>query len=338
MSAAGTNVYLLYLEWPERCFRAGTSDLAYFRTLVPAGSKVVRVRSDRAFLRALPTATHAVVWHFRREWFDRAPRLRVLATPAAGREFVPSDAPPGVTVHFGGFHGGVIAESVLAFLLAWSRGFFAVERQARGGADLRGESPRWPRTWLSSRCSTLAGAKAVVIGFGRIGRTIAAKLEAQGAQVTGVTRHGVFASSASRRASRPAPKTVRDLPELRTADVLVLALPGDTGTDNLLDARVLAKLPRRCVVVNIGRGNSVDERSLIAALRRGRLAAAYLDVCKAEPTALMNVAGGRPADAAVLSADAAELPWNLFVMPHASAFSADYLRRCFKELKDAGLV
>ena len=61
----------------------------------------MRVKSERAFLKALPSATHAVAWHFKKEWFARAAKLKVLATPAAGRELVAwRDAPKGVKVHF----------------------------------------------------------------------------------------------------------------------------------------------------------------------------------------------------------------------------------------------
>ena len=98
------------------------------KSLVPAGSEVVHVRSERAFLRELSSATHAIVWNFKPEWFAAAKRLRVLATPAAGREFVPERGPDSVKIHFGHFHGPIIAESVAAFVLAWARGFFAVER------------------------------------------------------------------------------------------------------------------------------------------------------------------------------------------------------------------
>ena len=149
------NRYLIWLNWPEKCFRISTDDLRYLRTLVPKGSRVVRVRDDTGFMRALPRATHAIVWRFRREWFARASRLRVLATPAAGQELVPTAGPPGVTIHFGHYHGAIMAESVAGFMLAWSRGFFAV----------RYAPPRvaaWPRTWLSERCAEVAGTTAVI--------------------------------------------------------------------------------------------------------------------------------------------------------------------------------
>ena len=307
------DTYLVWLNWPERCFRAGAADVAYLKSLVPRGARVVRVAGERAFLRELPEATHAIVWSFRREWFASAPRLRLLATPAAGREFVPTSGPPGVTIHFGGFHGCIMAESVAAFVLAWSRGFFRPELRSKP----------WPRNELSRVCGEVAGTRAVIAGYGRVGRAVGAKLEALGVSVAGITRHGVFADG-------------RKLPDgrlpglLSSADWFVLALPSTTGTDGFLSAATLAKLPRRCVVVNVGRGNAVDERALFAALRSRRIAGAYLDVRRHEPSAtVLETPGYVP--------ELADLP-NCVVMPHAAAFSPRYLRRCFDELKEEGLL
>ncbi len=305
------NVYVVWLEWPEKCFRASGEDIRFLKSLVPEGSRVVRVRSEAAFLRALPEATHAIVWHFSEEWFARAPRLRVLATPAAGRELLPKEGPKGVAVHFGGFHGAIMAETVAAYVLAWARGLFWM---AGRGCSVRD----WPRTWLSDKCFTVAGTKAVIVGYGRIGRAVGAKLEALGVSVVGITRR--------------APNDLKSREaDLRSADWLVLALPSDTGTDDILNRRLIAKLPRRCVVVNVGRGNAVDEGALLAALESGRLAGACLDVFKGEPTF-------RRGEPTILARGAAHLPRNLVTMPHASAFSSRYLKECFKELKSDGLL
>ena len=57
----------------------------------------MRVKSEQAFLKALPSATHAAVCHSNEEWFARAPKRKVLATPSAGRELVAwPDAPQAV--------------------------------------------------------------------------------------------------------------------------------------------------------------------------------------------------------------------------------------------------
>ena len=318
----GETTVLVWLEWPEKCFRVDAEALCHLRALVAKDTKVVRVRTERAFLKALPGATHAIVWNFKAEWFALAKKLRVLATPAAGQELVPREGPPGVTVHFGGYHGAIIAESVVGFMLAWCRGFFAVR-----------EAPdRWPRTWLSDKCRTLAGTRAVIVGYGHIGRQIGAKLEALGVSVAGITRHGIWQDGRLRKGQGPDGESR----VLAGADWVVLALPSTTGTDDWLDARRLRRLPKRCVVVNVGRGNAVDEEALVAALRAGRLAGAYLDVIKREPTFL--TLGTVPAsDRGSVPKVLGTVP-NLVVMPHASAFAPQYLRMCFDELKDEGLI
>jgi phosphoglycerate dehydrogenase-like enzyme len=280
----------------------------------------MRVKSERAFLKALPSATHAVVWHFKKEWFARAKKLKVLATPAAGRELVAwQDAPKGVKVHFGSFHGPIISETVLGFLLAWTRGFFW-------------KGPMWPRKVLSEHCGDLEGTTAVIAGFGRIGRAIAARLEPFGVECFGITRHGIFTLENFHEGCSATEKIPSSL--LRRADWFIIALPSDTKTDNFLDARLIRRLPKKCVVVNVGRGNAVDEDALLAAIKEGRLAGAYLDVFKHEPTALNPKIGPRGKGLAA----AKSVPWNLIRMPHACAFSSRYMKECFKELKSEGLL
>lgn len=278
--------------------------LRYLKSAVPKGGRVIRARSEAAFLRALPKATHAIVWNFKPEWFAKAPHLRVLATPAAGQELVPTKGPAGVKIHFGHFHGGIMAESVAAFVLAWARGFFRPE--LKKGA--------WPRTALSDKLYDVAGSKAVIAGYGNVGRAIGAKLSALGVEVCGVTR-----------------KNAKSLPELaQDADWFILALPSTTGTDNFLSAALMRKLPRKCVVINVGRGNAIDEKALYAALKEHRLAGAYLDVRKHEPSGTVPEFGAN-----VRGLDAL---WSCVITPHASAFSPRYVKLCFKELKDDGCL
>ena len=278
--------------------------LRYLKSTVPKGSRVIRARNEASFLRALPKATHAIVWNFKTEWFAKAPRLKVLATPAAGQELVPTQGPKGVKIHFGHFHGEIMAESVAAFVLAWARGFFRPELKA--GA--------WPRTALSDKLYDVAGTKAVIAGYGNVGRAIGAKLSALGVAVCGVTR-----------------KNAKALPKLaQDADWFVMALPSTTGTDDFLSAALLRKLPRKCVVINVGRGNAIDEKALYAALKTKRLAGAYLDVRKHEPSGTVPEFGAN-----VRGLDALK---NCIITPHASAFSPRYVKLCFKELKDDGCL
>ena len=269
-------------------------------------------RSKREFLTKLPEATSAIVWSFDAAWFARAPKLRLLATPAAGRELLPQEAPKGVRIHFGGFHGRLIRESVLGFMLAWARGFFRVERRKSG----------WPRRWLSDKCYTLDGTKAVVVGYGRIGRSLGAALEAFGVEVKGFTH-----------------ANLGDLPKAaKEADWFILTLPSGEETANFLDARLLARLPRRCVVINVGRGSTIDEAALVAALKAQRIAGAYLDVCQRETSEIWSKAVVRGANRRLIDPANPARIRNLVLMPHAAAFSPDYIELTFKELADEGLV
>ena len=308
-----SNTYLVWLEWPEKCFRVDAEVLRALKGLVPKGARIVRARSERTFIKALPQATHAITWHFKADWFAKATRLKVLATPAAGQEFVPTKGPKGVKIHFGHYHGQIMSESVAAFVLAWARGFFRPE--LKKGA--------WPRTALSDKCYDVTGTKAVIVGYGNVGRAIGAKLAALGVDVYGLTRHRTFHNTQTLKHTNT--QTI-----LRSADWLILALPSTTGTDDFLDAKLIRKLPRKCVVINVGRGNAVDERALSAALKSKRIAGAYLDVRKHEPSATVLEAPG-------YVKGLADLP-NCIVMPHASAFSPRYLRLCFEELKNDGCL
>lgn len=310
------SVYLIYLEWPERCFRALPDDIRFLKSLLPKGTRMTVAHDEASFVKALPRATHVVTWHFRKEWYALAPHLRLVATPAAGREFVSTEAPVGVRVHFGGFHGAIISETVLAFVLAWTHGFFHMRAR-----------PLWPRAALAEVLTRdLAGSRAVILGYGRIGRAIGARLEAQGVSVFGYSRHLKIARQTLAR-------------ELSRADWLIAALPSDTDTDNLVNAALLAKLPSRAVFINVGRGNCVDEAALLAALRTQRLAGAYLDVFRCEPTVMSQVTD-KPKRGAVDLARLPETkcPWNLIRTPHASAFAPSYVRRAFQELRDDGCL
>lgn len=251
----------------------------------------------------------------------------MLATPAAGREFVPTEGPKGVKIHFGHYHGQIIAESVAAFVLGWAHGFFAVRNAP---ASCRA----WPRTWLSDKCFDVAGTKAVILGYGHVGRAIGAKLGSLGVDVCGITRHGVFRQVEKKGGGGQRivkiPLSTSSLHLFSSADWFVLALPSTAETDDCLDANLIRKLPRRCVVINVGRGNAVDEKALYGALRARRLAGAYLDVRKHEPSATVLEHPG-------YVKGLANLP-NCVSMPHASAFSPRYVRMCFEELKDDGCL
>ncbi len=149
----------------------------------------------------------------------------------------------------------------------------------------------------------LAGQTAVIVGLGKIGAEIARLARALGLKVIGVRR-------GARRPEDPVDELYPPaaLPGLAVrCDWLVIACPLTPETRGLVSAELIARLPAGARIVNVARGEIVDEPALIAALQDGRLAGACLDVFQAEPL---------PPDSPLWA-----LP-NVIVTPHNSAVAA----------------
>ncbi len=154
-----------------------------------------------------------------------------------------------------GLYDGQIAEHAIALLLALLRNIPQFcEQQNRA-------------IWRRCSLRTIAGARCLVLGWGKIGQAIGERLRALGAEVSAVSRCG--------------PQAWRDL--LPTTDVLLMALPSTPLTAQIIGEKELALLPATSYLVNVGRGETLDEESLVAALRNERLAGAALDVFAEEP-------------------------------------------------------
>jgi glyoxylate/hydroxypyruvate reductase len=123
----------------------------------------------------------------------------------------------------------------------------------------------------------LWGAKALVLGFGRIGRQIGRALREVGLDVTGIVR--------APRADPEFPLAVAaELPALLPdARLLVLSAPSTPETRGLVGPSLLAQGNARLTLVNVGRGDLLDPASLLAALDAGTLGQAVLDVFPEEP-------------------------------------------------------
>ena len=132
--------------------------------------------------------------------------------------------------------------------------------------------------WFKEGSGTLHGKRLGIMGTGSIGQYIAKTAECFGLTVSGLSRSG---------APVPGFESVTPVHQLHNflenVDYLVLALPHTTETDNLLDASSLAKLPAHSYLINVGRGNVIDDEALIDALINNRLAGAALDVFNNEP-------------------------------------------------------
>ena len=188
-------------------------------------------------------------------------RLRVVQTLSAGVDWLRGRVPAGVVVcNARGVYDGPMAEWVVGAILAMQRGLIAA-RDAQLATDWRPFVP-----------DELAGLRVLILGFGSIGSAVAERLLPFGVDVVGVAR-----------ARREGILGLDDLDEaLPAAHILIDLLPLSVETVGLLDARRLWLLRPGALLVNAGRGATVDTPALVDALRSGRLRAA-LDVTDPEP-------------------------------------------------------
>ncbi|MDR3212190.1 MAG: D-2-hydroxyacid dehydrogenase [Planctomycetota bacterium] len=263
------------------------------------------VTTEKDFLALLPEAGVAVTWYFQPEWTGMAKNLRLLATPAAGRESIQPTPNPTFAVLHGSFHGEIIAETVVGLILAQVRGI----RLALQNPD------PWPRAAVTAAARPLRGSRVMLLGFGHIGKWSGRLLKPFGVDLVGVNRRDM---------SRPDYFTATDqvlpLSQFRNAlpqiNHLVLALPGTSGTDALIGHKELALLAPGSYVYNVGRGNAIVEADLAEALRLGNLAGAGLDVFAEEPLAVDSPLRQAP---------------NVILLPHSSAMAPNYLPLFFQE-------
>jgi phosphoglycerate dehydrogenase-like enzyme len=160
---------------------------------------------------------------------------------------------------------------------------------------------RWHYLMASGQPRDLQGQTAVVVGWGPVGQEIGRLLQALGLKVVAVRRGAAPAGDGILTVNQARLHEV--LPQ---ADWLLLACPLTAETQGMIGARELALLPPHCGLVNVARGEVVDEPALVAALREQRLAGAFLDVFAVEPLA---------ADSPLWT-----LP-NVIVTPHCAGFS-----------------
>jgi len=169
-----------------------------------------------------------------------------------------------------GLYADDIADHAMALLLGVVRGIHTARDDQHAGS--------WSRRPLPG----LHGKTAMILGWGCVGRAIAARLASFGTRVLGVRRSLVTAEAQEEaHCLICGPSTWRE--KLPVIDCLIMALPSTCQTRHLLGATELSQLPPGAVVVNVGRGDTLDEPALFDALRRGDLAGAGLDVLIDEP-------------------------------------------------------
>jgi lactate dehydrogenase-like 2-hydroxyacid dehydrogenase len=227
-----------------------------------------------------------------RAFLDRLPNLEMIANFGVGydgidlkasaeRGIVVTNTPDVLTEE--------VADTTIGLLLMTVRELSAAERHVREG--------KWPSGGYRLTPGTMRDRTVGIIGLGRIGLAVARRLDAMQVPVVYHTR--------TKRDDVPY-RYYADLTAMaKDVDTLIAVLPGTPATHNLINASLLKALGPRGVLINIGRGNVVDEAALAAALRDGTIFAAGLDVFAKEPN---------------VPADLIALP-NVVLLPHVGSAS-----------------
>ncbi|MFM7350484.1 MAG: D-2-hydroxyacid dehydrogenase [Erythrobacter sp.] len=195
-----------------------------------------------------------------------AKKLKWLNSIYAGLDFLPMDVltSRGITVTNGaGINAITIAEYVVMGMLTIAKGYREVVR-----AQDRHE-------WLmdSPGKRELAGSKALLLGYGAIGKLIQPRLAAFDVDVTVVRRSGGEGTLG--------PDEWRA--RLGEFDWVILAVPATPETDGMIGGAELAAMKSDAVIVNIARGAVIDQPALVEALQKKAIAGAFVDVTTPEP-------------------------------------------------------
>jgi len=291
VSASGTILLLesLHPEAETLLARAGTLLRAAAPNEPPAELSRVRAILTRGRGR-IPEALLA-----------RCPALAVIARAGAGLDNLDTAAAArrGIAViHAPGANTNTVAEHTLALMLDIARGITRGTRAVAAG--------RWEER-DRYRGDELGGLTLGIVGFGSIGRRVAALAEAFGMRVL-VAAHPARPDAPGRHPRLP----LREL--LAAADVVTLHVPLTPATRNLLGAAELAGMKPGALLVNTARGALIDAPALRAALACGALGGFAADVLEVEPP--------RPDDP-LLAAE------NVLLTPHvASLTAATYRALC----------
>ena len=229
------------------------------------------------------------------DFYKRATRLKWIQCLATGVDHVlrcPSLRPETLLTSGRGVHGAPMRETVVYLMMAVSRDVKSLVEEQKA------------HVWNRRFYSLFTGKTAAIVGVGVVGTAIAQLLKAFGMDVIGVSR---------------TPRTIEGFDEMmptdrlreaaRRADFLINVLPANADNALLFDRTVFAAMKPSAYYISAGRGQTVDEPALIAALRERRIAGAGLDVFQTEPL---------PEDSPFW-----DLP-NVFITPHLGGYTIEY--------------
>jgi phosphoglycerate dehydrogenase-like enzyme len=255
--------------------------------------------------------------HWRAD-YPPAPLLRLVQSVATGVELFDLAAlAPGVAICNSFGHETAIAEYVVMAMLALHHRFFEIAGEFRVAGS-------WRSSWVQSGVphGEVRGSTLGIVGLGRVGQEVARRVAPFGVRILAANRSPRETQDSVERVF-PLADLDRMLPECDTVALCTALGPETTG---LIDARRLALMRPTAFLVNIARGQVVDEDALYAALRDRRLGGAALDVWWQYPTAAEPERRGsrHPFH---------QLP-NVIVTPHNSGWTQGMVRRRWDEIAD----
>ncbi|MEP6971073.1 MAG: D-2-hydroxyacid dehydrogenase [Betaproteobacteria bacterium] len=224
-----------------------------------------------------------------------ATNMRWLSSMITGMEHLPLNMlrqRQVVVTNGAGINAVTIAEYVVMGMLTIAKGYREVVH-----AQSRHE-------WLKDAPGKveLAGSRALVLGYGAIGKLVERRLQAFEVDVTVVRRQSSGAANVL------GPQQWRS--RLGDFDWVIVAVPATDATHHMIGAEELAAMRRSAVLLNVARGSVVDQHALVRALKAQSIGAAFLDVMEPEPL---------PADHVLWSLD------NAHVTMHLSGRSQDQM-------------
>lgn len=203
----------------------------------------------------------------------RAPNVRFIQKWGSGYEKIDLDAaarrgiPVAITA---GANAQTIAEHTVALMLATLRRIVVADRAVREG--------HWTPSELRPVSQRLRGKTVGIVGMGNIGRAVAGMLAGFDTKIL-YNKRGGSLPDAMAKGWRFA-----ELPMLlEQSDIVTLHCPGGAANRGMIDTAAIARMKRGALLINVARGELVDEEALISALRDGHLAGAGLDVFRQEP-------------------------------------------------------
>jgi phosphoglycerate dehydrogenase-like enzyme len=300
---------------PILAARWRTRDLEAIRAAAP-GSRLVTVGFDGHPDGPLDDVEVMLRGRLPADVFDRiltrAPSLRWVHSATAGVERVltPASRKRGLVItNARGVFSRPIAEYVMLMILSAARRLPEL-------LELQAE-----RTWQPLEARELRDVTVCIVGLGSLGRAVGALATAFGCRVVATRRRPGSGDAAEGAGDEPFLGSVmldrvvppEHLPELLAeADFVVLAAPLTPDTDGLINDQTIAAMKPGAWVINVARGELVDERALARALRSGRLGGAVLDTFREEPLPPTSMLYDLP---------------NVILTPHTSWSSARVLDR-----------